>query len=216
MSKKSFNFHCGFSLAALSLFCTGFGFPLQAQFEFSSGEFKDNSVLSLVGSPTQVVYSLAWCKEKLMTENRYSFPHMNSERSEYLVYEPESSSPRVWTGMLKGNVTSGDTAFDDVINHALLPLGATLVLQKFIPGTVYQILFLLVDVRPEMGERQFAVSCEGAKSEFQNYAFEGGQPSLGGYVLLKFTAKTTQLKVQILTNRMPQVNAIVVAKVDAK
>jgi len=101
------------------------------------------------------------------------------------------------TSSFLSGATSGDANFDAVLNNAELGIGSgTLTLSNLTVGTTYNALFLAADTRTGMGTRAFSMAA-GTTSPSQSYAYAGGSPYLGGYVLATFTATNTT---QIFTN----------------
>jgi hypothetical protein len=155
---------------------------------FSSGMFTNNSVLGLVGSPAQELYGVSLGNGVAQTtDNGYVF---NSYPDDVISYGGSSGS--AYSGFLGGGGTSGDAAFDAVLNDAWLGINSgTLMLSNLIVGTTCEALFLEADTRNGMGTRTFAITSEEASSPAQSYAFAGGSPYLGGYILCTFTVTTS-------------------------
>jgi hypothetical protein len=178
---------------------------------FTSGNFTDDSVLSLAGSPFQELFGVSLGDGTArVTANGYQFGGYPNANVNY-------SSGETYDGFLNGGGTSGDSAFDIVLNDAELGLSSgTLILSNLAVGVTYNVLFLEADTRSGMGARTFSITTGSLTSPNQSYAYQGGSPSLGGYVLCNFMARgSTQAFINNQGNYGYQLNAILVAKAPA-
>jgi hypothetical protein len=151
---------------------------------FSSGTFTSDAILSQVGSSANELYGVALAGSSAeTTANGYSFA---SYPSSHITYG--GSGAYGYTGFLSGGGTSGDSSFDTVLNSGELGINnGVLTLNGLTSGVTYNVLFLEADTRA-VGSRAFQMTTGAASSPSQSYAFSGGTPSLGGYVLCTFTA----------------------------
>jgi hypothetical protein len=157
---------------------------------FTNGTFTDSSVLGLVGAPSNEVYGVSLGNAaSRTTANGYHFSGYPSSNFSY-----GGSGAYGVTAFLGGGGTSGDASFDAVLNSGELGINSgTLVLSNLTVGTAYNVLFLEADTRSGMGGRSFSMNfgSNAIASPAQPYAFQGGSPSLGGYILCNFTATAT-------------------------
>ena len=177
---------------------------------FSSGTFTSDSVLSLVGPTNQQVYGVSLGNGTARTTaNGYTFgayPNAN------LVYG--GTNAYAVSGFLGGGGASGDTAFDAILGTAELGLNnGTVTLNGLAAGNTYNVLFLAADTRSGMGTRTFQIISGSASSSNQSYAFAGGSPMLGAYVLCSFTATgSTQTFTNTAAGFGYQLNAVLVGR----
>lgn len=175
---------------------------------FSSGTFTNNTVLALAGTPIQEFYGVSLGNGTAhLTANGYAFGSYPNVNASY-----GGSSAYGLGVFLGGGGTSGDTNFDEVLNYAELGINnGVLTLNNLRPGARYAALFLAADTRNGMGTRTFAITTAGASSPEQSYAYAGGNPYLGGYILCTFVATGTT---QTFTNNQGafgyQLNSVLV------
>jgi hypothetical protein len=184
----------------------------QAPPVFSSGTFVNNSVLSLIGSASREVYGVSLGDATShTTANGYTFAGYPNANISY--GGPGAYGLGVF---LAGGGTSGDRNFDAVLNNAELGISnGTLRLNNLTPGAAYKVLFLEADTRTGMGARSLDVLTAAGSdaSPNQSYAFRGGKPSLGGYILCSFTAAgTTQTFTNIQSAYGYQLNGVLVGQ----
>ena len=175
---------------------------------FSSGTYTSDSVLSLVGSTAQELFGVTLGGSSAQqTANGYTFASYPSTHISY-----GGSGAYAVSGFLGGGGTSGDSAFDTVLGDAELGINnGVLTLNGLTSGTTYNVLFLEADTRTGMGTRTFQITTGSASSPNQSYAFQGGNPSLGGYVLCTFTATgSTQTFTNTAAGYGYQLNAVLV------
>jgi alpha-L-fucosidase 2 len=175
---------------------------------FSSGTFQNNSVLTFAGTPLQELYGISLGDGTAhITANGYTFSDYPNTNISY-----GGSSAYSVSGFLGGGGSSGDTAFDTVLNDAELGINiGTLTLNNLTEGMTYNVLFLESDTRNVGGPRAWSMTAGSVTSPDQSYAFQGGTPSLGGYILCTFVASGTTL---VFTNDQGgygyQLNAVLV------
>jgi hypothetical protein len=105
--------------------------------------------------------------------------------------------------------TTGDSAFDNVLNSADFPSNFTdpiiYTLENLTIGDTYTFELLLADTRPGFNGRFFIASQSDGSgpSVTQTYGFTGGSPAVGGYALGTFTADATSEAFQILAEDAP-------------
>lgn len=118
-----------------------------------------------------------------------------------------------------GTGTSTDSVFNTVLSGGRI--GATYTFNNLTVGQAYNLLFLATDTRdlPEEespgGIREFGIASNSFDPAFssglQRYYFEDGGNTLGGYVLLTFTANDSSC--QFTTIGSNQLNAAILATV---
>jgi hypothetical protein len=180
---------------------------------FAGGTFTNNSILSLIGTPSQEVYGVSLGDATSRTAaNGYTFggyPNSNISFGGSGAYSPGAI-------FLGGGGTSGDSSFDAVLNNAELGINSgSIILSNLTAGATYNVLFLAADTRSggEAG-RSFNISSGSVTSPSQTYAFPAGTPALGGYILCSFTAtNTTQSFINNQSGYGYQLNGILVGKV---
>jgi alpha-L-fucosidase 2 len=164
---------------------------------FTSGAFTDNSVLNLIGPPSQEVFGVSLGSGlSRVTANGYSFGGYPSTNVSY-----GGSGAYAFSGFLGGGGSSGDASFDAVLNNGQLGINSgILILSNLTAGATYNVLFLEADTRSGMGSRSYSIGFgSGAvTSPAQSYAYQAGTPSLGGYILCTFTATAAT---QAFTNK---------------
>lgn len=178
----------------------------QAPVSFSSGTFTGDSVLAVAGPPDQEIYGVDLGDSTArMTANGYVF---GADSSTNVFYGASGS----YTTFLGGGGSTGDAAFDAVLNTGRVGGGSGLLtLSNLTAGVAYQVLFILADTRSTTGGRTFSLTSDGAASPGQVYAFAGGTPSMGGFVLGTFTAAgTTQTFSNSAAAYGYQLNAVLV------
>jgi len=177
----------------------------QATTAFSTGAFADNTVLALAGTAAQEVYGVNFADNTARTTaNGYAFDNAATANVSYDI-------PGSYPTFLGGGGTTGDATFDTILNKGSVGTGTgTLVLRNLSPGGIYKVLFLLADTRSTLGGRTFSVTAGSITSATQVYAFTGGTPSLGGYVLGSFTATGATQTFVINNSYGHQLNAILV------
>ena len=155
----------------------------QSTVSFTSGVFTNDTILSLAGPPGQEVYGVSFGDSSAQTtSNGYAFQANESSNVSY-------SATGTFTGFLSGGGTTGDTAFNTILADGRVGGGAgILVLSNLSVGVKYQVMLLLADTRSSENGRQFSVTSGTITSPSQQYAFAGGTPSVGGYVMGTFIA----------------------------
>lgn len=182
---------------------------------FNNETFTDNSVLSLAGSASQELYGVSLGDEKSeTTANGYKFSSYPSSNISYGgsgAYSPGAI-------FLGGGGTSGDPNFDAILNNGELGINnGSLILSNLTAGTSYHVLFLEADTRNggEAG-RAFTIGWCGTNlvtSPSQVYAYAGGTPSLGGYIMATFTATaSTQIFTNMASGYGYQLNGVLVVQ----
>jgi hypothetical protein len=176
---------------------------------FSSGTFTNDSVLALAGPPSLELYGVSMGgTESRTTTHGYAFSGYPGEDVSY-------GSGGYGAGVfLSGGGTSGDPNFDAVLNNAELGINSgTLVLEGLAIGTTYSVLFLEADTR-NVGSRTFSITGTSSSSPAQSYAFPGGTPALGGYIMATFVASaTTESFTNTAGDYGYQLNGLLVEKV---
>ncbi len=172
---------------------------------FSSGTFTNNSVLTRIGTYAYGV-SLGNSSSET-TANGYTFSSYPNSNITY-----GGTGAYAVSGFLGGGGSSGDANFNTVLNNSELGINnGVLTLNNLSSGTTYNVLFLEADTRSGVGTRTFQMTTGSASSSNQSYAFSGGSPSLGGYVLCTFTATgTTQTFTNTAAGYGYQLNAVLV------
>ena len=179
---------------------------------FTSGTFANNSVLSLTGLPSQELFgvSLGGASSRV-TANGYSFAGYPSTNLSY-----GGSGAYGFAGFLGGGGTSGVANFDAVLNNGQLGINSgNVILSNLTVGASYNVLFLEADTRGGVGSRSFSIGFGSGSvaSAAQAYAYQGGSPNLGGYILCTFTATAAT---QVFTNQQGgfgyQLDGILVGK----
>jgi hypothetical protein len=182
---------------------------------FTSGTFSNNSVLGLIGGPSQELFGVnLGSASPHTTANGYTFGGFPSTNLSY-----GGSGAYSFTGFLGSGGTSGDANLNTVLNVGELGINSgNLVLSNLTVGATYNILFLEADTRNGMGTRTFSMGFgSGAvTSPSQSYAFQGGAGALGGYIFCTFTATAAT---QAFTNKQAgygyQLNGVLVGQVPA-
>ncbi len=125
----------------------------------------------------------------------------------------ESSSEGVSTNAVFMSATTGDAAFDSVLNTADFPSAftheITYTLNNLTIGNSYEFEVLLADTRPVYIGRLFTISQSNGStpSLTETYAFANGSPAIGAYAIGTFVADATTQPFQILCqNAQPPVN----------
>jgi len=182
---------------------------------FTSGTFSDNSVLGLIGAPSQELFGVGLgSAPSRTTANGYVFSGFPGTNISY-----GGSSAYSFTGFLGGGGTSGDASLDAVLNIGELGINSgNLVLSNLTVGAAYNVLFLAADTRNGMGTRTFSIGfgSSATASPSQSYAFQNGTTALGGYILCTFTATATT---QSFANQQAgfgyQLNGVLVGQIPA-
>ncbi len=182
---------------------------------FTNGTFTGDSVLSLVGPEAQELYGVSLGDVTTQTtSNGYkfsSYPSTNISYGGAGAYSPGAI-------FLSGGGTSGDSGFNEVLNFAELGINSgTLLLSNLTAGVTYNVLFLDADTRSGEAGRAFSMNWVGTNlvtNPSQVYAFAGGTPSLGGYILATFTATaSTQAFTNTFSGYGYQLNGVLVGQV---
>ena len=178
--------------------------------QLETGTFTDNSVLAYAGSPMEEIYGVSLGNSTAQTTaNGYTFAVDSSSNINYNISGTYST-------FLSGGGTSGDTAFDAVLNHGRVGSGTgQLVLNNLAQGVTYRVLFLLADTRSGVGARTFSITQGSYTSPSQQYAYVAGTPSLGGYILYTFTATGMTQTFTVNQVNGHQLNGILVCCVGA-
>jgi hypothetical protein len=178
------------SLIILAAVLVAFSFGAKAQnapVSWTVGSFGDDTVLSLIPN-NQVVYAVNLGSDNAFTTaNLYSFTPNNQvnivlENSNFNIDGPFNPN----TG------TSVDSAFNSVLGSATFG-SSTYTFQNLQVGQTYQVLLLRTDTRAgaEFAGRTFQASGGGNTSATQQYAFDNGGATLGGYAYGTFVANAT-------------------------
>lgn len=186
----------------------------------ASGTFSSDSVLALVGAPANVVYAVDFGGSGLQTTaNGYTFDDGIATGNMTL------NGPSDLSGFLTGGATTGDSAFDAVLNSgAYGGPGVTGTLHNLTPGQKYNILVLLDDTRGSgAAGLVFAVYDGLTTSSNQQYAFANGTPAVGGYQLGSITVNSSNQVLSVETSLAAaatfylasQYNAVIVASVSS-
>lgn len=185
------------------------------------GTFSSDSVLALAGAPANVVYAVDFGGSGLQTTaNGYTFEDGIATGNMTL------NGPSDLSGSLTGGATTGDSAFDAVLNSgAYGGPGVTGTLHNLTPGQKYNILVLLDDTRgSDAAGLVFAVYDGLTTSSNQQYAFTNGTPAVGGYLLGSITVDSSNQVLSVETSLAAaatfylaaQYNAVVVATVSSE
>ncbi len=175
---------------------------------FSSGTFTTDAVLSLIGADPEELYGVTLGDTSAQwTANGYSFGPYPSAHITY-----GGSGAYAVSGFLGGGGTSGDASFNTILNNAELGINnGVITLQQLTSGATYSVMFLEADTRSGVGSRTFQMTTTGASSPNQSYAFQGGTPALGGYIMCTFTASgSTQTFTNTAAGYGYQLNAVLV------
>ena len=189
----------------------------------ATGTFTSDSVLSLVGTPANEVYGVAFFgfATNLTTANGYTFSDYTSGNMSI------AGSPSFYglylggSAVVAGSVTTGDTNFDGVLTEGAFGTTAnTGTLNNLTIGQKYTVLALLDDTRGgAAGGTNFVVTDGVTTSPSQPYALTNGTPAVGGYIMGTFTATATtqSYTVENLSGGGPacQYNAILLEKFTA-
>ncbi|HTJ78411.1 MAG TPA: DUF5010 domain-containing protein [Rariglobus sp.] len=186
----------------------------QASVSFSSGTFTSNSVLTLAGSSSQEAYGVTLGDSTpRTTANGYVFGSCVANNNPNINYVSGSYG----SYLSGGSGGSTDTAFNALLNTGACGGGATgaLTLNNLTVNATYRVLFLMADTRTSLAGRAFSVSSGSTASPVQTFAFAGGSPSLGGYVLGTFTALATTQSFTISPAAYGyQLNAVLVVRIN--
>jgi len=168
------------------------------------GVFADDTVLGVAGAVSNEVYGVDFGAGPQTTTNGYTFDNYTTTGNMTL------SAGSSYNNFLGGGGTTGDSAFDALLNNGVYG-GKNIYgsLKNLTIGQRYNVLALAADTRG--ASAQFGVTDELSRSPSQNYKFPGGTPSIGGYVMGTFTATGTNQLFTIFSGDI-QYHAILVAK----
>jgi hypothetical protein len=167
----------------------------------TAGTFKDDSVLSLVSSPEQVVESvgLGANTPAEQTANDYLFQGYSDVLGTGGTYSGSNTTHTIAAGNyvgqrtgLLGQANTSDPGFNSVLNNGVN--GSTqdiaVTLSNLTVGKVYNVLFFETDT-VDQEPRGFAVSSGTVQSPTIWFAFDPNPYYVGSYVLGTFTATAT-------------------------
>lgn len=185
----------------------------------SAGVFTNDSVLTLVGPVSNVVYAVDFGGSGTQTTtNGYTF-------NDYLATGDVSlSGGSDYGGYMTGGATTGDNALDQVLTFGVYGAGTTGTLNNLTPGQTYNVLALVDDTRGGAAGGEYFIVTDGVTtSPAQQYAFTNGEPYVGGYILGSFTANSSTQPFTVTTSYSgvpgsyygPQYNAVILATAPA-
>ena len=172
-----------------------------------AGAFASNNILTKAGVVSNEVYGVDFGGSGLQTTaNGYTFDDYATSGNATL------GGGSSYNAYLSGGGTTGDAAFDSVLNSGVY--GGTsvyCVLNNLTPGQKYNVLVLAADTRPSGSGATFKETDYLSYSPSQVFGFNGGTPSIGGYILGTFTAASSNQICSMFSGQI-QYNAILLAK----
>jgi len=178
----------------------------------AQGTFTNNSVLGLVGAPSDEVYGVDFGGSGAKTVNGFTFTDYATSGNMSIA----GSGFGLYSGYLTGGATTGDAAFDSLLTHGLYGgSGNAGMLRNLTIGQTYKVMALLADTRGgAAGGSTVTVNDGVADSPGQTYAFAGGSPAVGGYLIGTFTATATNQNFTIKNGPNPntQYNVVLLVK----
>jgi hypothetical protein len=194
-----------------------------AAMTFSTGTFKDDSVLGLIDSPSSVLESAGLGPDtpSKTTANGYLFEGYTDALNSNNTYSGSNTDHTItvgnyvsrFAGLLGGQATSGDPTFDSVLDNVVEGSSQSIILtlSNLTVGQTYNVLFLQVDAEGKT-PRGFSVTSGTAQSATQFFAFDPGPNLLGAYALGTFTATNTTQSFSVgigyTTSQFIPVNAV--------
>ena len=174
----------------------------------AQGTFTDDTVLSVAGVASNEVYGVDFGGSgSQTTANGYTFNDYATSGNMTLVGGITS-----YNNYLIGD-TTGDSSFDAVLNYGVYGGNSIYgTLQNLTIGQQYNVLAVEADTRSGSGGVQFQVTDDLGFSPLQTFAFTGGTPSIGGYIMGTFTATATN-EIFTMYSAHVQYNGILVVKV---
>ena len=174
-----------------------------------NGTFSDNSVLAWAGSVANEVYGVDFGSGSLTTANGYSFEDYAASGNMSVV----SSGLNSFSGYVGGGST-GDGNFDVILNNGVYGTAAnTATLNNLTIGQAYTVLVLQDDLRSTGASGpNFNVTDGLTVSPTQRFAFPGGTPAIGGFIMGTFTAQATNQPLTVLQNGNAQYIAVLLEK----
>ncbi|MGC9943232.1 MAG: hypothetical protein ABSE48_15490 [Verrucomicrobiota bacterium] len=154
-----------------------------------TGTFTNDAVLALAGPVSNEVYGVDFGgSDALTTTNGYTFGDYGASGDLSM-----AGSISTFNGYLGGGGTTSDAAFDSVLGNGIY--GGTDMqgtLNNLTIGKTYTIMALLADTRgaPTAGHA-FEATDGITISPTQEFAFTGGSPAMGGFIIGIFTATAT-------------------------
>jgi hypothetical protein len=190
---------------------------------FSTGTFKDDSVLGLIDSPSSLLESAGLGPDtpSKKTANGYLFEGYTDALNSNNTYSGSNRDHTItvanyvsrFAGLLGGQATSGDPTFDSVLDNVVEGSSQSIILtlSNLTVGETYNVLFLQVDAQGKT-PRGFSVASGSAQSATQFFAFDPGPNLLGAYALGTFTATDTTQSFSVgigyTTSQFIPVNAV--------
>lgn len=169
------------------------------------GTFTDNTVLALAGPAAREVYGVdAGGSGAQTTVNGYTFADYGTSGNVTITGGPSS-----YNNFLGGGGSTGDNALDNLVNYGVY--GSTMpgTLNNLTVGSSYTAIALLSDTRgAHPSSDTFNVTDGVTTSPNQVYAFSGGSPAVGGYIIGTFTANATTQTFTVHATAGGQYNAI--------
>jgi len=176
----------------------------------ATGEFSDDTVLSVAGASSNEVYGVDFGGSGAQTTtNGYTFNDYATSGNMSL-----SGGLSSYDNYLGGGGTTGDNGFDSILNYGIY--GGNNIYGTLLNLTIgqrYNVLAVEADTRGSTGI-QFSFTDELAESPAQTFTFPGGTPAIGGYCLGTFTATGTNQLFTMASGHI-QYNGILVVKVPA-
>jgi len=180
----------------------------------AAGTFIDNTVLVLAGTPANEVYGVDFGGSGAQTTaNGYTFD--DNVTSGNITIGGGLPSYRGFLGDPTANAITGDAAMDSILTHGFYG-NAPGTLNNLTAGQAYTVIALLADTRGVHPSTDiFNVTDGVTTSPNQVYAFLGGSPAVGGYIIGTFTASATTQTFTLHTTIDGQYNAILLEKFTA-
>jgi hypothetical protein len=176
----------------------------------ATGEFTDDSVLSVAGASSNEVYGVDFGGSGAQTTtNGFTFNDYAASGNMNL-----SGGLSSYNNFLGGGGTTGDSSFDSILNYGIYggnDIYGTLL--NLTIGQRYNVLAVEADTRGSTGI-PFSFTDELTESPAQTFTFPGGTPAMGGYCLGTFTATGTN-QLFTMTSGHVQYNGILLVKVPA-
>jgi hypothetical protein len=175
-----------------------------------NSSFSDNSVLAFAGPVGNEVYGVDFGGEGFLTTgNGYVFDDYVATGNMSIAGSVSPSS-----GYLSGGGTTGDDNLDVILNFGVTGTAAdTGTLNNLTIGQAYTVLVLLADIRTSGANGpNFNLTDGLTSSPTQRFAFLGGIPAVGGFIMGTFTAKATNQPLTVLQNGNAQYVAVLLEK----
>jgi hypothetical protein len=182
---------------------------------FTSGTFTSDSVLNLAGPSADELYGVSFGNSSAeTTANGYTFG------ADPILGGPANVSDYggVTDVNFLGGATTGDAAFNAVLNDADVPgpVPSSLTLDNLTIGLTYNVLYLDTDDRSGVSpNRMFSITDGSVTSPDQLYSDPGAASPIidGGYILETFTATATSETIADNQPNGAQLNALLVEAV---